>query len=218
MFKFLRRWLAGDPPGSPSNPLVCGTPFLMEKQRELLAQTAARLVSERQAASVTPDPALVALASRSHPAGQLLVTPAQPETKRVFSEAWAPDNEWATLMAVPLPDGPETMTPRRLLELLTDRLWVMLEESDDPRAAMREAVWAFETAGVAPADVRTDTPMEAAMDLVQDNLNLRTALSVVGALPSEPWEATVVPEAAELVNETSLEEWLESLPAMNADN
>ncbi|KAA0571584.1 hypothetical protein FZ983_33295 [Azospirillum sp. B21] len=194
MFTFLRRWLASDPPGSPSNPLVCGTPFLMEEQRAMIARTAARLVAERQAAGVTPDPALVAMAGGSHLAGQLLVTPAQPEAKRVFSKAWAPDNEWAKLMAVPLPDGPELMTPRRLLELLTERLWMMLEESDDPKAAIREAVRAFEDSWLAPADVRTDTPMEAAMDLVQDNLNLRTALSVMGALPSEPWEATVVPE------------------------
>lgn len=217
MFKLLRRWLASDPPGSPSNPLVCGTPFLMEKQRELLAQTAARLVAERQAAGVTPDPEL-ADRSYPYPVGQLLVTPAQPETKRVFSEAWAPDNEWATLMAVPLPDGPETMTPRRLLELLTDRLWVMLEESDDPKAATRMAIRAFEEAWLAPGDVDDTNPMTTATSLVERNLNLRTALSVVDALPSEPWEATVVPGAAELVNETSLEEWLESLPVMNADN
>lgn len=30
MFTFFRRWLAGDPPGSPSNPKRCGTPFLTE--------------------------------------------------------------------------------------------------------------------------------------------------------------------------------------------
>lgn len=79
MFKFLRRWLAGDPPGSPSNPLVCGTPFLMEKQRELLAQTVARLAAERQAAGVTLDPEL-ADRSYPYPAGQLLVTPARNQT------------------------------------------------------------------------------------------------------------------------------------------
>ena len=67
MLSAFRRWLNADRPGSPSNPLPCGTPFLMEAQRATIARTAAALQAGAGAGggAAAGDPV-----GGSHPAGQ----------------------------------------------------------------------------------------------------------------------------------------------------
>ena len=65
MLSAFRRWLNADRPGSPSNPLPCGTPFLMEAQRATIARTAAARQAEAGGGAGADDPV-----GGSHPVGQ----------------------------------------------------------------------------------------------------------------------------------------------------
>lgn len=65
MLSAFRRWLNADRPGSPSNPLPCGTPFLMEAQRATIARTAPARQAGAGGTAAAGDPV-----GRSHPAGQ----------------------------------------------------------------------------------------------------------------------------------------------------
>jgi hypothetical protein len=131
-----------------------------------------------------------------------------------YNLAWVPDGApIPELMVVPLPTGPEKIDQRRYLELMSLRLSDLLEAQDDPSAAAMQVAAAFDRAGLAPGDVRTHSPLAAAMDLIEDNLMLRMWLTLTDVL-EEPEQAIPDPDALEVLKETDLADYLEHVPTM----
>lgn len=102
-----------------------------------------------------------------------------------YRSAWIPDGAPSrALMVVPLPQGPERLDMCRYLNLLSLRLSDLLEAQDDPEQAAIDVVRELERAGLAQSEnVRTHNPMACAMDLIEDNPNFRTWLSLQGVMP-----------------------------------
>ena len=134
-----------------------------------------------------------------------------------YRMAWVPeDAPIPALMVIPLPMGPETLTQRRYLDLMSLRLSDLLEAQDDPSAAAIQVAAAFDRAGLAPGDVRIDSPLACAIDLIEDNLMFRTWLTLTDVL-EEPEQAIPDPDALTILKETDLPDYLEHVPAMSME-
>jgi hypothetical protein len=134
-----------------------------------------------------------------------------------YKLAWVPDGApIPELMVVPLPTGPEKIDQHRYLELMSLRLADLLEAQDDPSAAAMQVAAAFDRAGLAPGDVRTHSPLAAAMDLIEDNLMFRTWLTLTDVL-EEPEQAIPDPDALTVLKETNLVAYLDHVPAMSPE-
>jgi hypothetical protein len=127
--------------------------------------------------------------------------------------AWIPGGAPSrALMVVPLPQGPEKLDMRRYLDQLSLRLQDLLETQDYSEQAAIDVVREFERAGLAQSEnVWTHSSMACAMDLIEDNPNFRTWLSLQRVTPEgELLEPSA--EALETLRETTLEDYLESIP------
>ncbi len=134
-----------------------------------------------------------------------------------YKLAWVPDGApIPELMVVPLPFGPEKIDQQRYLELMSLRLADLLEAQDDPSAAAMQVAAAFGRAGLAPGNVRTHSPLVAAMDLIEENLMFRAWLMLTDVL-EEPEQAIPDPDALTILKETGLADYLDHVPAMSLE-
>lgn len=114
---------------------------------------------------------------------------------------WSPPGIDPALAAVMVPPG--EVTERQWWEALADRVTSLVMQEPDPEAAMQQAATSLET-------VQPDYPAQAGQVLVQRNLPLRTAMSMVVLAVDDPFpaQAKADPQAQAAVQETDLTMWV----------
>jgi hypothetical protein len=79
--------------------------------------------------------------------------------------------------------------------------------------AAMEMAEAFEQARLVLGNLRTNSPLACAMDLIKDNLMFRTWLTLTDVL-EEPEQAIPKRDALAILTETDLTTYLEHVPTM----
>jgi hypothetical protein len=116
--------------------------------------------------------------------------------------AWCPPGTDPELTAVLLPKG--EVTESRWWAALSDRVTALVMQQERP---LRSALWAARALGTTyPEEAR-----RAGEDLVQHNLELRTALTLDVMRDEDPFPAKVLVDSAELrqlLEDVDLEAWV----------
>lgn len=140
-----------------------------------------------------------------------------------IGHGWAPPQappHLINLLAVQVPEKEQKLSESEYLLLLAFRLDDLLRKEPDLELAQRQALEAFEAAGLAEQPVRLDGPLETAVDLVSENPAFHNSLRLRGALEPGGWKLNSGKSlAARLaLKRVGLQEWLDlAAPAQSDD-